>query len=412
MHAEPRLSVCDSIAAKKSAKRASDHRDNVSAECRTAAPAMQGLSVATIDLGAIAHNTALLAKAAGNARLMAVVKANGFGHGAAQVARTALAHGASWLGVTSQAEALQLRNEGIDAPMLMWLYAPGDDLTHALMANIDISVASIAHLHCVADAVCRTGRVAAVHLKVDTGLSRSGALAGDWPALTAAARQLEARGVIRIAGIWSHLGNAEDPSDPHHIEQARAYRSALEVAQRAGITPTLRHIANSAALIQVPELRFDLTRAGIALYGIEPVAGRRFGLRPAMTLKAQVILTKRVPAGTRVSYGFSYATQRETTLALVPLGFADGVMRCTWREASVAIDGVRYPIAGRIAMDQFVVDVGDARVRIGDTAILFGAGNDGEPTAADWAQWAQTNPHEVLTRVGARVARHYLRAPC
>ncbi|GAB7521459.1 alanine racemase [Paraburkholderia sp. 2C] len=373
---------------------------------------MQDLSVAAIDLGAIAHNTALIAKAAGNARLMAVVKANGFGHGAAQVARTALAHGASWLGVTTQAEALQLRSEGIDAPILMWLYAPGDDLTHAAMANIDISVASTAHLHGVANAVHKTGRVAAVHLKVDTGLSRSGALPGDWPALTAAARQLEVRGLIRIAGIWSHLGNAEEPSDPRHIEQARAYRSALDVAQQAGITPALRHISNSAALFQVPELGFDLTRAGIALYGIEPVAGRRFGLRPAMTLKAQVILTKRVPAGTRVSYGFSYATPRETTLALVPLGFADGVMRCTWREASVAIDGVRYPIAGRIAMDQFVIDVGNARVQIGDTAVLFGPGNDGEPTAADWAQWAQTNPHEVLTRVGARVARHYLRAPC
>lgn len=417
MRAQPRFSVCDSIAltngtsSANSAKRASGQFDHAPVDSDTAATAMQGLSVATIDLAAIAHNTALLAKAAGNARVMAVVKANGFGHGAAQVARTALAHGASWLGVTTQAEALQLRNEGIDAPMLMWLYAPGDDLARAVTANIDISVASIPHLQCVANAAYRTGRVAAVHLKVDTGLSRSGALPGDWPVLAKAARQLEARGVLRIAGIWSHLGHAEDPSDPHHIEQARAYQRALEVAQQAGITPALRHISNSAALFQVPELRFDLTRAGIALYGIEPVAGRRFGLRPAMTLKAQVILTKRVPAGTRVSYGFSYATPRETTLALVPLGFADGVMRCTWREASVAIGGVRYPIAGRIAMDQFVVDVGDARVRIGDTAILFGPGNDGEPTAADWAQWAQTNPHEVLTRVGARVGRHYLRAP-
>jgi alanine racemase len=408
MHVRSRIPVYDSVALAEGAEATGcDDPDN---ELVNAA-AMQGLTEATIDLAAIAHNTALLANAAGSAHLMAVVKANGFGHGAAQVARTALAHGASWLGVTTQAEAMQLRSEGIAAPILMWLYGPREDLTQAVATRIDISVASTAHLHCVAEAVRRTGHVASVHLKVDTGLSRSGALPREWPALTAAARQLEQHGIIRVVGIWSHLGNAEDPSDPHHIEQPRLYADAVEVARHAGLAPSLRHIANSAALLQVPELRFDLTRAGVAIYGIEPVAGRRFGLRPAMTLKAQVILTKRVPAGTRVSYGFAYATPRETTLALVPLGFADGVLRCVWPRARVAINGVRYPIAGRIAMDQFVVDVGDARVQIGDTAFLFGPGDDGEPTAADWAQWAQTNPHEVLTRVGARVARRYLPAP-
>lgn len=373
--------------------------------------APQILNEATIDLAAIAHNTALLAKAAGSARLMAVVKANGFGHGAAQVARTALANGASWLGVTTQGEAMELRNKGIDAPILMWLYGPHEDLAQAVTASVDVSVASIAHLQCVVDAALRTRHVAAVHLKVDTGLSRSGALPRDWPALASAARQLERRGIVRVVGIWSHLGNAEEPSDPRHIEQSHTYIAALEVARHAGLVPPQRHIANSAALLHVPDLRFDLARAGAAIYGIEPIVGRRFGLRPAMTLKTKVILTKLVPAGTRVSYGSSFATQRETTLALVPIGFADGVLRSAWQHGSVSINGVRCSIAGQIAMDQFVVDAGDARVHVGDTAILFGPGDNGEPTAADWAQWAQTNPHEVLTRVGSRVARRYQPAP-
>lgn len=341
---------------------------------------------------------------------MAVVKADGFGHGAAQVARTALAHGASWLGVTSQAEAMALRNHGIDAPILMWLYAPGEDLSTVVAANVDVSVASTMHLASVAEAAKRTRHTAAVHLKIDTGLARSGALPVDWLELVAAARRLEQIGAIRVTGIWSHLGNAEDPSDPHLIEQSRIFAEALVVSNAAGLAPRLCHIANSAALLQTPELHFDLVRAGIALYGVEPVAERRFGLHPVMQLQAQIILTKRVPAGTRVSYGHSYVTRRETTLALVPLGFADGVPRAAWQHASVAINGARCPIAGRVAMDQFVVDVGDLKVNIGDTAILFGPGNDGEPTAGDWATWSDTNSHEILTRVGSRVGRRYLSA--
>jgi alanine racemase len=341
---------------------------------------------------------------------MAVVKADGFGHGAAQIARTVLAHGASWLGVTSQTEAMALRHQGIGAPILMWLYGPGEDLSAAVTASVDVSVGLTAHLDCVADAARRSRHIAAVHLKIDTGLARGGALPDDWPALVAAARRLEQAGTIRVAGIWSHLGNAEDPSDSYLVEQARLFAEALEAGRAAGLTPRLRHMANSAALLQMPDFRFDLVRAGIAVYGVEPVAQRRFGLRPAMTLRGQIILTKRVPAGTGVSYGHAYVTQRETTLALVPLGFADGVPRVAWQHASVAIHGVRCPIAGRVAMDQFVVDVGDLRVQVGDTATLFGPGTDGEPTAEDWANWADTNPHEILTRVGWRVARRYLSA--
>jgi alanine racemase len=368
---------------------------------------IQGMTEATVDLAAVAHNTALLAKAAGSAHLMAVVKADGFGHGATQIARTALAHGASWLGVTSQTEAMLLRHEGINAPILMWLYGPSENLDPVVAANVDVSVASTAHLGCVAEAAKRGGHIAAVHLKIDTGLARSGVLPGKWVELVAAAGQLEQAGLIRVAGIWSHLSNAEDLSDLHYIEQSRLFAEALEASRFAKFASPLRHIANSAGLLQQPDLRFDLARAGIALYGIEPVAKRRFGLRPAMTLRAQIILTKRVAAGTRVSYGRSYVTERETILALIPLGFADGVLRAAWRHGSVSINGVRCPIAGQICMDQFLVDATDARVEIGDTAVLFGTGEDGEPTAADWAGWAGTNTHEILTRVGSRVTRRY-----
>ncbi|WP_088347959.1 MULTISPECIES: alanine racemase [Rhodomicrobium] len=376
-----------------------------------ATASLSGSAEAIVDLAVIAYNTALLAKAAGGARLMAVVKADGFGHGAVQVARTALASGASWLGVTSPAEALALRHHGITAPILMWLYGSSEDLAPILAANIDASVASMEQLSCVAAAATLTGRVAAVHLKIDTGLARGGALAAEWPSLTAAACEVERAGLIKVVGIWSHLGNAEDVADPRLREQLRLFSDALTMSRAAELAPTLRHVANSAALLQIPEARFDLVRAGVALYGVEPVPGRCFGLRPAMTLRSQIILTKRVPAGTWVSYGRLYLTQRETTLALVPLGFADGVPRVAWRQASVAINGVRCKVAGRITMDQFVVDAGETDVMTGDVAVLFGPGDAGEPTVSEWAEWAGTNPHEILTRIGPRVPRRFLSAP-
>ena len=383
MCAQPQISTHSPVlSANEDANAEFSARDNVFGRLQFTS----GPKEAAIDLSAIAYNTALLAKAAGGARLMAVVKADGFGHGATQIAQTALACGASWLGVTSKAEAMSLRRENIDVPILMWLYGPGEDLAPVISANVDVSASSMAHLRCVAKAGMQTGKTAAIHLKIDTGLARGGALPSDWAALVAAARQLEQAGVIRLAGIWSHLGNAEDLSDPRLSRQMQLFAEAVGMSRDAGFVSPLRHLANSAALLQVPAAHFDLVRAGIALYGIEPVVQRSFGLRPAMTLRAQIILTKRVSAGTWISYGRSYVTQWETTLALVPLGFADGIPRAAWQRARVAINGVRCPIAGWIAMDQFVVDAGDLPVRIGDTAVLFGPGKDGEPTVMDWAE--------------------------
>jgi len=365
------------------------------------------MAEAVVDLDAVAHNTALLAAAAAGASVMAVVKADGFGHGAAAVARTALRHGASWLGVTSRAEALALRGTGIDAPMLLWMYPPTETFDELLRARIDISVGAVAALEAVAEAANRTGLVADVHLKFDTGLSRGGAPADEWSQLVIWARKFELAGALRIRGVWSHLANAEDPADPGLHRQLLTFDTARRTASAAGIEAPITHLGNSAAILQLPQARFDLVRAGIALYGIEPVPGKTFGLRPAMTVRAQILLTKRVAAGTGVSYGPDFVTDRETTLALVPLGFADGVPRQAAGRAHVAIHGVRCPVVGRIAMDQIVVDVGDLRTRPGDVAVMFGPGTNGEPTAAEWAQWAGTNPHDILTGIGARLPRLY-----
>ena len=366
------------------------------------------MAEAVVDLGAVAHNTALLARAAAPGGLMAIVKADGFGHGMAEVARTALAHGAGWLGVTSVAEALALRREGIDAPVLMWMFWPGEDLEPVLRARVDVSVGSAVHLEAVVRAARRTGERAQVHLKVDTGLSRGGVPVQEWRDLLARVHRLSVCGVLRVRGVWSHFANAERAGAPSVAAQVQGFEDALDAARRAGVRPPLRHLANSAAIMQLPQAGYDLGRAGVALYGVEPVPGRSFGFRPAMTLQARVILTKRVPAGTAVSYGHEWVAPRSTTLALVPLGFADGVPRRAGPQASVLIGGRRAPVAGRISMDQLVVDVGDLPVAVGDVATVFGPGTAGEPTVDDWARWADTNPHEVLTGVGARVPRRYL----
>jgi alanine racemase len=369
------------------------------------------LATALVDLDAVAYNTGLLARAAGGAQLMAVVKANGFGHGASRVARVALEHGATWLGVTSLAEALTLRADGITAPTLVWLYAPSHAMDgamdRALVEDIDVSVSSTTALESIAQAAERTGRTASVHLKADTGLSRAGATADEWPHLVAVAGKLQNAGLVAVTGIWSHLANAERLADPGLRQQLRAFEDARAAAAAAGVVAPLSHLANSAAVLQVPEAHFDLVRTGIALYGIEPAPGRSFGLRPAMTLRATVIHTKRVPAGTGVSYGPDFVTDRETTLALVPVGFADGVPRRAGGRAQVSIRRVRCPVVGRVTMDQIVVDVGELHVSVGDDAVLFGSGGYGEPTVSEWAEWAGTNPHEILTGIGTRVVRRY-----
>jgi alanine racemase len=373
-----------------------------------AAPAGSAYAEAVIDLEAIAHNTRLLARCSGTAALMAVVKTNGFGHGALQVARTALAHGASWLGVTSTAEALQLRRAGIDGNILSWLHLPTEDFGPAIQAGIHLTVPSLAHLDGVVSSARDAGCRADVHLKIDTGLHRGGSSPSEWLALAEAARAYERRGVLRVTGIWSHLAHSDDPGHPTTAVQVRRFEAAVAQGREVGLRPDLLHLANSAAALAAPMTHFDMVRAGIALYGVEPMKTRHFGLRPAMTLRGRALTTRRVAGGEGVSYGHAYVTERETGLLLLPLGFADGIPRAAGPRGEVWVAGGRRPVAGRIAMDQCVINTGDAPVAIGEDVVVFGTGDKGEPTVAEWAEWAGTIPHEILTNIGARVPRRYL----
>ncbi|MBV9292344.1 MAG: alanine racemase [Frankiales bacterium] len=369
---------------------------------------------ARVDLDAVRANVAVLHRHAGSANVMAVVKADGYGHGMVPCARAALDGGASWLGVAFVEEALALRAAGIDAPVLAWLLAPGDDVAAATAAGIDVSVSAGWTLDAVATAAADAGRAARVHLKADTGLGRAGATVPDWPALVEQAAKCEADGLVDVVGVWSHLAYADAPGHPTVARQVAAYGEALDVAGRAGLHPQFRHLANSAATLALPEAHFDLVRPGVAVYGLSPGpalgTSADLGLRPAMTLRAEVALVKHVEAGQGVSYGHRYTTTTSTRLALVPLGYADGVPRHATNVGPVQIGGRRFTVSGTVCMDQFVVDVGDTDVSAGDEVVLFGPGDSGEPTADDWAQAVGTINYEIVTRVGARVPREHVGA--
>ena len=369
---------------------------------------------ARIDLGAVRDNVAALsARAAGGAQVMAVVKADGYGHGLLPCARAAVQGGASWLGVAFLEEALALRSDGIDVPVLAWLMVPDEDLAPAVAAGVDLSVDDLAQLDRVLAAARATGTTARVQLKVDTGLSRGGATVRDWPDVCAAAAKAEAGGEVSVTGVWSHFAFADGgPDHPVNGAQAGVFAEALAVVDRAGLRPEVRHLANSAATLTAPATHYDLVRPGLACYGLSPVpdlgAPADFGLRPAMTLTSTVALVKRVPAGTGVSYLHRHVTAAEATLALVPLGYADGVPRAATGTAEVLLRGRRRTIAGTVCMDQFVLDLGDDAVEAGDEVVLFGPGDDGEPTAQDWASVLGTIDYEIVTRIGARVPRTYV----
>ena len=370
-------------------------------------------SAARVDLDAVRDNVAALRERAAGAQVMAVVKADGYGHGMVPCARAALRGGATWLGVAFLEEALALRAAGVDAPLLAWLFSPGEDLAPAVGAGVDLGVYSVGELERAQEAARQTGRTARLHLKADTGLSRGGAAADQWPDLCEAAAKAQAEGSVVVTGVWSHFACSEaGPEHPVNQQQGAAFAAALGVAAAKGLEPEVRHLANSAALLTAPATHYDLVRAGAAVYGLSPAPAfgqpADFGLRPAMTLRAEVALTKRVPEGAGVSYGHRYVTARETTLALVPLGYGDGVPRAAGGAASVLVGGHRRQIAGTVAMDQLVVDVGDDDVVPGDEVVLFGPEGDGAPTAQEWAEAVGTIDYEIVTRVGARVPREYV----
>ncbi|MCX4640545.1 alanine racemase [Streptomyces platensis] len=366
---------------------------------------------ARIDLAAIRANVSRLCDTAGPAEVMAVVKADAYGHGAVPVARAALAGGATWLGVAGMREALALRAAGVTGRLLAWLLTPGDDWSAAVAAGVELSAGAPWAVRAAVRAAQAVDRPALLHLEAETGLGRGGAAAGDWRTLVDSAASAEAAGYLRVVGVWSHLARADEPGHPSCKGQLATFRDAAGIARRAGLAPDVLHLSNSAATLTLPEAHFDLVRPGLAVYGLSPVpdlAGpSELGLRPAMTLTARLASVKRVPAGQGVSYSHRYRTARETTLGLVPLGYADGVPRHASQAGPVLVAGRQHTVAGTVCMDQFVVDLGDASAAPGDEVVLFGPGERGEPGAADWARAAHTISHEIVTRIGARVPRAY-----
>jgi len=359
---------------------------------------------ALVDLGAVTGNVAALCELVRGSQVMAVVKADGYGHGMVPAARAALAGGAAWLGTADLAEAVALRQAGITAPVacLMAFGDPGEAVRH----GVDVTAASVAFVATVEAAAVQAGVRARLHLEADTGLSRGGATPADWPAVVEAALAAQARGSVQVTGLWSHFACADIPGHPSIAAQLAVFAAAVELADKAGVTPEVRHIANTAAALTLPETRLDLVRFGGACYGLSTLpGGAPSWLRPAMTLRARLALVKRVPAGTGVSYGHRYVTARETTLAVVPLGYADGVPRAAAGLPLVSARGRRWPIAGTVCMDQFVVDFGDEPVAAGDEVVLFGPGDDGEPTAQEWGEALGTISYDLATGIGARVPR-------
>ncbi|TPG34410.1 alanine racemase [Mycolicibacterium hodleri] len=366
---------------------------------------------AVVDLGAIAHNVRLLRERAGSAEVMAVVKADGYGHGAAQVGRAALAAGAAELGVATIEEALAVRRDGVTAPLLCWLHAPGTDFAPALAADVQLGVSSVRQLGEVVDAVHRTGTTAVVTVKVDTGLNRNGVGAAEFPALLASLRRAMADDAVRVRGIMSHLACGDDPASPFNDQQAQRFLAMRSQARDAGVEFEIAHLGNSPAAMTRPDLAFDMVRPGIAVYGQTPIpAMGDMGLRPAMTLTCPVAMIRSLKAGDGVSYGHTWVATSDTTVALIPLGYADGVFRGLSGRMDVLINGRRRPNVGRICMDQFVVDLGPGPVDVheGDDAILFGSGSSGEPTALDWAELLGTINYEVVTSPRGRVSRVYV----
>ena len=363
----------------------------------------RALREARVDLAAISRNVATIRELVAPSAVMVVVKANGYGHGAIPVATAAVSGGADWLGVVDLSEAITLRDAGITVPILSWLHDPGAEFGEAIAAGIDIGVNYLDQL----EAVAAASGTAFVHLKVDTGLSRNGASEAEWQTLFARAAELERAGSIRVRGLFSHLANTSAADDE---EQVARFTDALARANAAGLEPELAHLAASGGAIAMPHARFDLVRVGISAYGLSPFAdgdSAAIGLTPAMELSAGIASVKRVPAGSGVSYGYRYTTSAETTLALVPIGYADGIPRHASNAAPVSINGRTYRVCGTIAMDQFVVDVGNDEVAVGDRAILFGDPANGVPSAHDWAAAAGTINYEIVTRIGNRVVRRY-----
>ncbi|HHY59417.1 MAG TPA: alanine racemase [Clostridia bacterium] len=364
-----------------------------------------------VDLEAVAHNFHVVQKLTGaGTKVMAVVKANAYGHGAVEVARRLRQAGASYFGVATQQEALELREAGVEVPILILGFTPLEDAEATVARGITQTVFSLAQGEALSRAAVKLGRPAAVHVKLDTGMGRLGVPPGE-----EAARLIEELAKLPglvVEGVFSHLARADEEDKGPALAQIRRFREFLETLQRKGFVVPLRHLANSAAVMELPESHLNLVRPGIMLYGLYPSPERRpegISLRPALSWKARIVQLKTVPPGTAISYGGSYVTERETLVATLPLGYADGLRRALSNRGEVIVRGRKVPIIGRVCMDQTMVDVtGIPGVAVGDVVTVIGREGDAEISAADMAGLLDTISYEVVVGIGPRVGRKYL----
>jgi alanine racemase len=356
---------------------------------------------ARVDLLSITKNVETLKKING-VELLAVVKADAYGHGLVPVAQAAIKGGATWLGVALLEEAFTLRDAGIEVPILCWLAQPGSDFALAAEKKIDIAVASMKAFNEIS-AIEGKPRI---HIEVDTGMTRGGFL-DEWSQLLAADFSR-----VEVAGVFSHFARADEPGEAQNKLQLENFKKAVTDLEKVGITPPIKHLSNSAATIKDSASAFNMVRAGISIYGLSPDyttlgTSKELGLKPAMQLRAALHLVKSVPAGSPVGYGAIDVTKSDTKLGIVAMGYADGIPR-TAKGAGVFVRGKRAPIIGRVSMDQFVVDLGaDSKAQSGDWVTVFGDGSHGEYTADDWGVASSSICYEIVTRIGPRVPRTY-----
>ena len=363
---------------------------------------MQSPNVAYVNYENISENVAQIC-AVINKPVMAVVKADAYGHGLIKSSQAALVGGAQWLGVALLSEAIEIRKAGITAPLLAWLTPPGADFESAIKNDIDLSISSIQQLQEIYAASLRVGLIARVHLKVDTGMSRAGAL-DEFPEIVSELNRLTAANEIELVGTWSHFACADEPAHPLNAEQIKRFNSALEYMNDEGLNPGIRHIANSSAIIGLPEAIFDLVRAGLLIYGLSPINHplENLTLKPAMELRARLLLVKQIPKGATVGYGATVEVTKETKIGIVAFGYADGLPRSTDGTAYFLHNNLPAHLIGRVSMDQCAIDLGiDSIAKAGDEVIIFGI----KPLANDLAKAAGTISYEIVSGIGPRTPR-------
>jgi alanine racemase len=373
---------------------------------------MDGHPEALVDLGAITDNVAGLVRHVGGAQVMAVVKSDAYGHGMVQAASAAVAGGATWLGVLHAADAIALRKAGHTVPVLCLHGSPDAPHAEAIKYQVDLTAGTVELLGQIAAVAAAASLPARVHLEVDTGMGRGGATAAAWPELVQAALVAEAAGQLRVVGLWSHMACADMPGHPMIARQLEAFSAAIALAERAGVRPEVRHLANGPATLTLPDTYFDLVRPGGAVFGLCTLPGGPPGwLTPAMTLRARLIQVKRVDAGTPVSYAHRYTTSGPATLGILPLGYNEGIPRhATNLAGMIFTKGRRVDIAGTVNLNHTVLDLGAGPAEAGDDVILFGPGDQGEPTAQEWADALGTLSYEIVTRFTGKVPRTYVGA--